>query len=149
MAARKIKTDKLDILFSKLIRERASWCCEFCHNHYPPGNTRGLECAHIYGRARKGMRWHPLNAVSLCTGHHMYFTANPLEFFEWVEKHIGGENLIRLRHMAAESFKVSQPVLREIHENMKAEWARVQQLRKDGQAGRIEFEGPYPERLAA
>lgn len=139
----KIKLDKRDILFSKLVRERAEWACEFCGKHYGPGDTRGLECAHIYGRSRKGLRWHPDNAVALCTGHHMYFTGNPLEFSEWITGHIGKKRAAALRIMAAETFTTSKPILDDIHANLKVELERMTAERMNGKRGRLGFASPY------
>jgi hypothetical protein len=96
-----------------------------------------------------GMRWMPDNAVSLCTWHHMYFTGNPLEFSAWVESHIGTAKTETLRILAARTIKLSKPDLEDIHQNLKAELKRVEMLRADDQTGRIEFFGPYPERMAA
>jgi len=90
------------------------------------------------------LRWHPLNAVSLCTGHHAYFTGNPLEFAKWIEGELGKANTNKLRIMAGRTFRVSKPLLDDIHQNLKASLEQMEMERAEGKHGRIEFESPYP-----
>jgi hypothetical protein len=140
----KIKRDKKDKVFSDLVRGRADFRCELCETYYPEDDRRGLECAHIVGRAKaRGLRWHPINAISLCTGHHMNFTGNPLEFSDWVEARYGRETTDKLRIMAQETYKFSKPELEDIYQNLKASWQQMEVQRQDGAQGRIEFESPY------
>lgn len=139
----KIKRDKKDKVFSDLVRGRAGWCCEFCHTYYLEGDRRGLECSHIVTRSRKGTRWHPSNAFSLCTGHHAYFTGRPLEFTEWVHEKIGREKADEITALSRQTFKTNKPILEDIYKNLKAEWQRMETLRNNGETGRIEFRSPY------
>lgn len=50
----------------------------------------GLDCSgriewcHIVSRSVGRLRWHPLNAVPMCSAHHRYFTQRPLEFGAFV-----------------------------------------------------------------
>jgi len=64
-----LKRTPADIAFSLCIRERSDWTCERCGTKYEP-NSRGLECSHYHTRGKWGVRFHSLNAESLCTGCH-------------------------------------------------------------------------------
>ncbi len=67
---------KLDKLFSKIVRFKGY--CEKC------GRTTNLQCAHIYSRSNKNMRWDFENAVCLCASHHLFWGhKEPAEFIKW------------------------------------------------------------------
>ena len=139
-----IKRDKRDILFSFLVRGRTEWACERCGKHYNPDSARGLECAHIFSRRYRGTRWFPQNATSLCTSCHFFFTGNPIEFAEWVERHLGPALFARLRVLRNEICKLSKSDLAEIETNLADSLARMNAARDSGVCGRIDFESPYP-----
>ena len=98
----KIRTTKLDRIFSLYIRERDGWRCRKCKTPYH-SPTSSLQCAHIMGRRSKGTRWLPLNAIALCAGCHIHFTGQPLDFYDWLKAEIGERSLDQLR------FKSKQP----------------------------------------
>ena len=114
----KIKIDPRDTLFSRLVRTRARWRCQKCKTQYQEGD-RGLQCAHIIGRRNKAVRYHPLNAIALCYSCHMHFTANPLEFSDWLAKDM---DLSILRERARPIMKLTKRDLAEILINLKHEW---------------------------
>jgi hypothetical protein len=58
-----IKRDNLDILFSKLIRLRATNTCQRCLKYIP---FERLQAAHCWGRRKKSVRWDINNALALC-----------------------------------------------------------------------------------
>ena len=92
----KIKRDKLDIAFSDYIRSRDGWVCRRCKApHLPP--DRGIQCAHIFTRANKGIRVDPDNALALCKPCHAYFTFRKEEWSAWCEKTLGKAFMERLR----------------------------------------------------
>ena len=128
-----IKIDPRDTLFSKLVRTRARWQCEFCHKQFQEGD-RGIECAHIIGRRAKSVRWHPDNALSLCHHHHRYFTENPIEFIRWLASQ--GHDLDALRERARPIQKITEADKRDILAYLKAEWASMQPGKQ--------FSSPYP-----
>jgi hypothetical protein len=55
-----IKRDAADKWFSNVVRKKAGYVCEHCHKV-----DARMECAHIYGRAAKSVRWSLDNAVCL------------------------------------------------------------------------------------
>ena len=81
-----IKRTNADIAFSKAVRLRDG-CCLVC------GTDQTLQCAHIYGRRQRIVRYSMDNAVTLCAYHHRFFTENPLEFTNWLEGELGAGHL--------------------------------------------------------
>ena len=133
-----IKRDKLDIVFSNLIRERANWYCEYCATNFRHGGGM-LDCAHIMSRRNTGLRWHPANALSLCRKDHMFFTEHPFDFADWVRDHVGAERLVELRRVSNETVKWPKWLREEIYRHMKAELRRLESLRADGEMKIIEI----------
>lgn len=86
-----IKRDEADKWFSNVVRLNRQMACEKC------GKEGRMECAHIFGRRAKSVRWSTDNAVCLCHYCHKYFTANPLEFTSWITKLLGQGHMDILR----------------------------------------------------
>ena len=80
------KRTNAGIWFSKAVRLRDGHCL-VC------GTDQTLECAHIYGRRRKIVRYSMDNAVTLCHHHHRVFTENPLAFAGFLETELGPGHL--------------------------------------------------------
>ena len=78
---------KAKTLWSKADKRAGDWfrCCR-CRAR----GRGGLECkgriewAHIVSRSVGLLRWHPLNAMPLCSAHHRYYSQRPLEFAAFV-----------------------------------------------------------------
>jgi hypothetical protein len=83
----KIRIDKRDTVFSKLIRLRDQWICQKCGRYYPKGH--GLQCAHVFSRRHQSTRYDPDNAVALDFTCHQYFGENPVEFTAWIRQYLG------------------------------------------------------------
>jgi len=95
---------KIDEVFSRCIRMDAGWCIS-CKKSVP------LDCSHLHGRARLGLRWLPLNCVGQCRECHRYYTDNPEEFRAWRRHHLGpkvDDFLIRLAGMTFKFSKAEQ-----------------------------------------
>ena len=94
----KIKIRTSDRLFSQYIRTRDNWTCQRCGTQYEPP-TSALHCSHFMGRGKENTRFDPENADALCYGCHMYFTAHPMEHYDWQVKRKGQEvvDAIKLR----------------------------------------------------
>ncbi len=142
-----IRRDKRDKLFSDLVRERAEWRCERCGKYFPEGHRQGLECSHLFTRARKSGRWHPVAAVAHCTGCHSYLGGNPLEFAAWIESRLSPKDYLLLTTLAGKIVRLKKHDLADIHANLKASWQNMQARREAGETGRIEFDDPYPDHL--
>lgn len=83
---RKIKRDPLDILFSKVVRNRANGECECCRRIV--GFDR-LETSHFHGRRKQSVRFDFENVAALCSGCHRNFTENPAKHNAWFQKRLG------------------------------------------------------------
>ena len=79
-----IKRDAADKWFSDVVRKKKNHVCEHCHKV-----DGRMECAHIFGRAAKSVRWSLDNALCLCHYCHRKFTENPTEFTAWLEATLG------------------------------------------------------------
>lgn len=89
----KIKIDKLDVLFSKVVRRRAianMGGCEYC------GERRALQCSHFIGRRKRNTRYDLDNACGLCFSCHQYLDEHPYEHVAFWEKRLGTEKLEEL-----------------------------------------------------
>ena len=86
-----IKRDQADKWFSSVVRLAKHSMCENC------GKEGRTECAHIFGRRTKSVRWSMDNAVCLCHYCHKDFTANPVEFTYWITDRLGHIHIDILR----------------------------------------------------
>ncbi len=137
----KIKLDKIDKVFSRLVRCRANWTCEKCGTFYEEGNRQGLHCSHIYGRARKSTRWSDLNAVAHCMGCHRFLTANPIIFSEWAKDYLGDENYFKLTRLANTPTRLNDSIKKEIYDDLRAQLKVMERARDEGEEGYLPFEG--------
>jgi len=87
-----IKRDAADKWFSDVVRKNAGYVCEHCQKV-----DARMECAHIYGRAAKSVRWSLDNAVCLCHYCHRTFTANPIACNDWCLELLGEGHMELLR----------------------------------------------------
>lgn len=104
-----VKREACDKWFSDCVRKRANHRCEYC------GKGDGqIDCAHIYGRRAKSVRWDGMNAVALCRYHHDYFGSHPLEFQRWLRQHLGEGHLDILREKFNKPMKTNKAMRQEI-----------------------------------
>ena len=139
-----IKRDKVDAIFSKLIRERADWSCERCGKHFPSRGGKeamGLHCSHLYSRRHTRTRHDPDNAVAHCFTCHQWLGENPVDFANWIEDYIGVGRLEILSEKAHSECKMTKKDKEAQYQHLKAEYSRMMALREEGQQGRIEFTG--------
>jgi hypothetical protein len=116
----KIKVE--DTLFSLLVRRRDKYVCQRCKAQYNIDSGASLQCSHHYGRARRRLRWSPINAVALCAGCHRQWHSHPDESAAWLAEHLGPERHAELRKMARETIKASKSVVLEIRRIQKEDW---------------------------
>ncbi len=144
---RKIKVDKLDKIFGDCVKLRAGHRCEVCKTYYPEGMRAGLETSHHFTRSRIPVRWHPSNASAMCTHCHFRMGGCPIEFAQWIKDHLGKSEAKILAAKSIEVLHIRQAERKEIYENLEASFAEMLARRESGEAGRLEFEDPYPEYL--
>jgi hypothetical protein len=91
----KVKIDLADKYFSQWIRLRDMKCLR-CGSPVKL-NTKGLpithQASHFQGRGKENTRFDPNNVITLCTGCHMYFTANPAEHYQWQVERLGQQKV--------------------------------------------------------
>jgi hypothetical protein len=115
-----IKRDAADKWFSDVVRKKAGHVCESCNK------VEGrMECAHIYGRAAKSVRWSLDNAVCLCHYCHMRFTANPLELTKWLEETLGEGHMEMLREKWQVLMKTNKQLRKEIAKHYREEFKKM------------------------
>jgi hypothetical protein len=138
-----IKISPADAAFSQCVKVRVAGRCEASGREFPgadlTGKAAGLECAHVYGRRAKSTRWFPDNAVSLSHGKHRYYTENPHEWIAFVAEKLGQERFERLRAKWLTNVKVNEALEKQIAAHYRKQLRLMQDMRKQGVGGRIEF----------
>lgn len=115
-----IKRDQADKWFSDVVRQKANYTCEHCHK-----TDSRMECAHIYGRRLKSVRWSLDNAVCLCHWCHRVFTENPVQFTDWLNQYFGAGHLEILNEKRNQIFKANDLVKKEISAHYRAELKKM------------------------
>ena len=120
----KIRIDKRDTCFSKLIRLRARFNCEKCRRYFPLGH--GLQCSHFFSRRHQSTRYDPDNASAHCFTCHQRFGENPIEFAAWIRNYLGDVRYeaLQLRHMLI--VKRTKVESEELYQHLKAEFKALQ-----------------------
>jgi hypothetical protein len=90
--------NKADALFSQIVRLRDGGLCRGTNDDSECSGV--LQCAHVWGRRYLSVRFDERNAVALCAGHHVYFTHNPFEWYEFMEQRLGKREWVLLRERA-------------------------------------------------
>ena len=106
----KIKVDRLDNLWSRIIKERDGWRCQRCGGYYPHGG-KGIQAAHIVSRRHANTRHELMNGVCLDTGCHLFFHAHPFEFVEFAKKRLGTKKYEELRKKSLSTGKPDREVI--------------------------------------
>ena len=98
-----IKLFPLDILFSKYIRAKADFTCEYCG--IKP-NPKGLHCSHFIGRRYRNTRWLEDNVACLCFGCHNLMHDFPSIHRDYFTKRLGSDRLEEMEILARSGSKV-------------------------------------------
>ena len=99
---------KLDKMFSEIVRRKGK--CERC------GKTNNLQCAHIYSRRHKNIRWDFENALCLDSGCHMFWWhLEPARAIRWA---MTFKNFDYLDKMVAETKPMKMEDLFKIEEKL-------------------------------
>src|SRR5258708_27111955 len=105
MSYNTIKLRPNDILFSKYIREKSNWTCEYCKRKCRINGEviYRLEASHYYGRRKESVRFDEENVHSLCATCHKElggYQNNQLGKYDlWMKEKLGekGYKLLLLR----------------------------------------------------
>jgi hypothetical protein len=126
MWGHKSKRDKCDVLFSRYIRLKSGWKCEFCHRDFSTEKQK-LQNSHFYSRAKESTRYDPENCSSFCVSCH-YKIGHSSEsggaYKEFMIKKLGKQNfdLLTLRAYTPKkkdrkmTFLILQEMMRELEE---------------------------------
>jgi hypothetical protein len=127
-----IKSDKNDILFSKMIRERDGNKCVFCGRTAAQGWK--MTCSHFWGRGDKLNRFNPKNCDTLCFMCHTNNEGNKQGMYrEWKINQLGNKEYTELEKSHYQGYKkygkfekaLLQTILKEQFNNkeyLKAGW---------------------------
>ena len=116
-----LKRDKFDIIVSNITRKRERNCCESCNKTY-----ERTECAHIFGRRHRSVRWDLDNVLCLCHGCHRKYTENPVDFTRFLERYIGVDELNSLRIKAWQVKKWTKAEKAALYDDLKATYAALE-----------------------
>jgi hypothetical protein len=142
-----IKTTTADKWFSKAVRIRNNWHCEYCGRDFSCSRA-GLDCSHYIGRGNLTTRHWPWDAFAHCKHCHdqlgggRYSTGDAQKFRRHYLDVFGAKAeaaLATFREVPFFSFKRHQ---KGIAAHYKAEFERIEGLRKEGERRRVEIE-PY------
>ena len=109
----KIALTPMDKQWARLVKIRDNYRCRVCgrFGKYSSGGVGWkMESAHIIGRGKKTTRWLLENGLTMCFTCHRWSHENPLDWVDWLEKHLSKEFCQRLRNLSNETFKRSRDV---------------------------------------
>jgi len=137
---KRVKVGTLDTIFSKCIRERADWICEYedceyCGNHSFRNNPGGLHNSHYKGRRGRITRWDQDNCWSLCNKQHEHMGDNPDEHTAWVRGQLGDIRFDELVLRANGHRKYTPFDRYEMNVHYKAQLVKMQKQRMKGEQG--------------
>lgn len=111
---KKTLTNKLDRECSRVVRARGF--CARCNMI----DYEKFQCAHIYSRSYRSVRWDLDNLLCLCSGCHLETHRKPLEFADFVKTYLGDVLYISLKLRATSIKKWTIYEMEELLEFLKA-----------------------------
>lgn len=133
----RINLDPNDSLFSKMVRERDGWRCQFCLTQYEPP-TKSLQCSHFWGRGMKTTRFDPLNCDALCYGCHARHEGNKQGFYEeWKLNQLGRKALADLERRARSVGKYGAYEKKLVRAELKRQYAAGEHLKPGWEGVRL------------
>jgi hypothetical protein len=131
---------QLDRAFSKLVRESADYVCQNCNKQYRH-DTRLAHCAHVHSRKHRATRWHVDGAICLCASCHRRYTDFPIEWTDFVRRHLGDERSTLVCKLAHTIRKYTKAEKQEMLVHYRAQFKYLERRRMQGETGYIEFVG--------
>lgn len=138
-----MKRDKYDAIFSDCIRIRENQCerCELQFPDFPQVRDKNFQCSHFISRGHASTRFHPNNCFALCGGCHLILGRDPAEHYEFVLGKLGPVLLDDLRAKKHKPCRRRKADMAKLLAHYKDEFERLNRLRREGNEGRLEFEG--------
>ncbi len=121
----KVRRNKLDIVFSLLIRTRDKWTCQRCQKYHPEGARQSLHASHFHSRRKQSTRYDFQNACAHCFSCHQYLGENPIEFQRWILAFLGPREYELLNGRAGQTVKRNKKDKEELYQDLKAELQRL------------------------
>lgn len=121
----KVRINKLDRVFSLLIRTRDNWTCQKCGKFCPRESSSRLDCSHFHSRRKQSVRYDPKNACAHCFSCHQYLGENPTEFAKWIVAYLGENEASLLEIRANQTTKRNKKDKEELYQDLKAELQRL------------------------
>lgn len=139
-----IKRTTADRHFSKCIRLRSNWTCDYCGMNFShdPGF---LHCSHFISRNYKIIRFNPMNALSHCHKCHEFLgggrwgAGNQAEFVDHYDRIHGSQQRELMRILSKYPFRNFKTHEKAISKHYLTEVKRIEQMRGDGVMERIEI----------
>lgn len=134
----------LDNIFSKCVRERSDYVCEYegceyCQNHSFRPRPGGLHCSHFKGRRNRSTRWHPDNCFALCHKRHERMGDNPDEHAFWVRRKLGEPRFDELVLRGNGVRKYTPADRAEMNAHYRAQLKYLERRRRDGETGYLDI----------
>ena len=140
-----VKRTTVDKYFSKCIRLRTNWICEYCEMDFSH-DIGSLHCSHFVSRNNKIVRFNPSNAFAHCYKCHellgggRWGGGNIAEFANHYDEIHGADQRELIRTLSSYPF----PRFKR-HEKAMAKYYReimydMETMRNNGECGRIEFD---------
>ena len=108
-------TNKLDKICSDIIRLNP--CC----NCSEPDRIK-IQCAHIFSRSYRSVRWDLPNLLPLCASYHFYMHRNPVLFGEFVITHLGSAEYSELKRKARKIYQWKIFEMEDLLDHLKKEY---------------------------
>ena len=96
---KQIKLYPLDIMFSRYVRIKAEYKCEYCGKQYD-SHSKGLHCSHFISRRYRNTRFDECNVSVACYGCHHLFHDFPSLHRDFFVKRIGTDGIEQLEILA-------------------------------------------------
>lgn len=140
-----IKRTQADAWFSKCVRMRTNWTCEYCGIELE-NNKADLHCSHFVTRGKNSTRYHPLNAFAHCKTCHKILGGdrwgggNVAEFAHHYDDKYGAENREVIRVLSQTPFPKHKHHIDLMSAHYRAEYKRMDIERSGGYTGRLDFD---------
>jgi hypothetical protein len=128
----KVKRDKIDIVFSKLVRRKSKGICavgvlypDLCKS--PRNNWKyGMDCSHTgFGRRNQSTRYSFLNCDAVCKGCHRKLGESSIFATEFKYKQLGSKKFHKLTDERNQLCKRTKADKEELYQDLKRQFKEL------------------------